>query len=143
MTTRKKPSRPQPPAAEQNSIAHAFILAVDQRARAEAAHLPEEASAPSKRKKDGKQDKGKGPMDQQDPIIVEPEEKAEGKSKEKARDKGKGKRKKDRKKEAVLIRFEDDQLQQIDSAADQLGLSRAAWVRMVVAQALSGSGRQD
>lgn len=42
-----------------------------------------------------------------------------------------------RKKEPVLLRFEDEQLGQIDDRASALGLSRAAWVRMVVAQALA------
>lgn len=41
------------------------------------------------------------------------------------------------KKEAVLIRFEDSQLAAIDIQAEALGLSRAAWVRMVVAKALA------
>jgi hypothetical protein len=48
------------------------------------------------------------------------------------------KEKKEKKnKEAVLIRFDDDQLPQIDARAEAIGLSRAAWVRMVVAQALA------
>ena len=52
----------------------------------------------------------------------------------------KDKKKKDKKKknkEAVMIRFEKDQLGLIDARADALGLSRAAWVRMVVAQVLA------
>jgi predicted DNA binding CopG/RHH family protein len=64
------------------------------------------------------------------------------KKKEKHKEKEKGKKgkakehgkKKD--KEAVLIRFEDEQLTLMDAAASALGLSRAAWVRMVVAKAL-------
>lgn len=51
--------------------------------------------------------------------------------------KRKDKKKKNKKKEAVLIRFEDGQLERIDAAAETLGLSRAAWVRMVVSKALS------
>ena len=54
----------------------------------------------------------------------------------KNRDKDK-KKKKDKNKEAVIIRFEDQQLTAIDSSAEALGLSRAAWVRMVVAKALA------
>lgn len=57
-----------------------------------------------------------------------------------AKVKSKEKKKKDKKKknkEAVMIRFEKDQLGLIDTKADALGLSRAAWVRMVVAQALA------
>lgn len=39
-------------------------------------------------------------------------------------------------KEAVIMRFDPNQLAVIDQKAAALGLSRAAWVRMVVAQAL-------
>jgi hypothetical protein len=61
------------------------------------------------------------------------------KDKDKGKDKGKGKEHKKRKdKEAVLIRFEDDQLSMMDARAAALGLSRAAWLRMVVAKALMG-----
>ena len=42
------------------------------------------------------------------------------------------------KKEPVLLRFDDTTLAQIDAAAAALGLSRAAWVRMVVAEKLNG-----
>lgn len=73
-------------------------------------------------------------------IEIVPELKAEdeGKAKKKARkDKDKGKNKKKRKKEAVVLRFETAQLALIDAQANNLGLSRAAWVRMVVAQALA------
>lgn len=51
--------------------------------------------------------------------------------------KRKDKKKKNKKKEAVLIRFEDGQLERIDAIAETLGLSRAAWVRMVVSKALT------
>jgi len=57
-----------------------------------------------------------------------------GKKKDKKKDK---KKEKKVKKEAVLIRFEDSQLAAIDIQAEALGLSRAAWVRMVVAKALA------
>lgn len=65
------------------------------------------------------------------------------KDKEKSKDKAKGKEgkegkehKKRKDKEAVLIRFEDDQLTMMDERAAALGLSRAAWLRMIVAKAL-------
>lgn len=58
------------------------------------------------------------------------------KAKEKEKTKGKEKHKKRKDKEAVLIRFEDDQLELMDERAATLGLSRAAWVRMVVSKAL-------
>ena len=62
-------------------------------------------------------------------------EKIKDKAKDRAKDKGKEKKhKKD--KEAVLIRFDDDQLVLMDERAATLGLSRAAWLRMVVAKAL-------
>lgn len=53
------------------------------------------------------------------------------------KDKRKAKRKDKKNKEAVIIRFDDAQLPLIDASAEALGLSRAAWVRMVVAQALT------
>lgn len=53
------------------------------------------------------------------------------------KDKKKAKKKDKKNKEAVIIRFDDAQLPQIDASAEALGLSRAAWVRMVVAQALT------
>jgi predicted DNA binding CopG/RHH family protein len=63
-------------------------------------------------------------------------EKSKGKHKaEKVEKAGKAKRKD---KEAVLIRFEDDQLAEMDQRAAALGLSRAAWLRMVVSKALRG-----
>lgn len=60
------------------------------------------------------------------------------KEKEKSKGKEKEKHKKRKDKEAVLIRFEDDQLGLMDERAAALGLSRAAWVRMVVSKALRG-----
>ena len=70
------------------------------------------------------------------PVPDEPATKA----KKKGKDKGKATKKKDKKnKEAVIIRFDDDHLRQIDASAEALGLSRAAWVRMVVAKALIGN----
>ncbi|ARJ67873.1 hypothetical protein WV31_20590 [Magnetospirillum sp. ME-1] len=74
------------------------------------------------------------------PEVPAPKaDKKDAKSKKGKKDKKdkKGGKKEKRKKEAVIIRFEDAQLPQIDARADALGLSRAAWVRMVVAQALA------
>lgn len=41
-------------------------------------------------------------------------------------------------KEPVIVRFDPDQLAEIDQRAAGLGLSRSAWVRMTVAQVLKG-----
>ncbi len=70
------------------------------------------------------------------PEAEEEHAKAKGKKKDKGKDKDKRKKKGKKNKEAAIIRFEDEQLAQIDERAAALGLSRAAWVRMVVAQAL-------
>lgn len=71
------------------------------------------------------------------PVIEDkPEKDRKGKNKDKPKDKDKKKKRHKKSKEAVLIRFEDDQLTAIDESAAALGLSRAAWVRMVVAKAL-------
>jgi len=71
-------------------------------------------------------------------VALEPADKAKGKKKDKDKDKDKKHKKaKKAKKEAVIIRFDDEQLPLIDSRADALSLSRAAWVRMVVARALA------
>ncbi|CAA7617112.1 Histone H1 [Candidatus Terasakiella magnetica] len=59
------------------------------------------------------------------------------KEKEKEKERKKAKKKAKKSKEAVIIRFDDEQLPQIDARAEAIGLSRAAWVRMVVAQALA------
>jgi len=69
--------------------------------------------------------------------------KVKGKSKDKEKSKSKHKAEKIEKakrkdKEAVLIRFEDEQLAEMDQRAAALGLSRAAWLRMVVSKALRG-----
>ena len=53
------------------------------------------------------------------------------------KDKKKAKKKDKKNKEAVIIRFDDAQLPLIDARAEAVGLSRGAWVRMVVAQALA------
>ncbi|MDR3435193.1 hypothetical protein [Telmatospirillum sp.] len=134
MTITKKPSRPATTKVERDSIAEAFIQAADHRAKAEAAHPPEVA-APKEKKNKIKAEKIQTVTP--DSAPVEKEKKSKEKIKDKSKDKGK--KKKDKKKEPVLIRFEDSQLTQIDSNADALGLSRAAWVRMVVAKALAQS----
>lgn len=61
----------------------------------------------------------------------------ESRKKKEKKQKKKAKKKDKKSKEAVIIRFDDAQLPQIDASAEALGLSRAAWVRMVVAKALS------
>lgn len=40
------------------------------------------------------------------------------------------------KKEPVIVRFDEATLKAIDDKAEKMGLSRAAWVRMVAARAL-------
>lgn len=79
------------------------------------------------------------------PIAEEEKSGKKSKLKGKAKEKLKGKHKpekaekaKRKDKEAVLIRFEDDQLAEMDKRAAALGLSRAAWLRMVVSKALRG-----
>jgi len=79
----------------------------------------------------------------QHPVATEPAHSAEiepvkGGKKAKAKEKEKSKKdhKKRKDKEAVLIRFEDEQLTMMDARAAALGLSRAAWLRMIVAKAL-------
>lgn len=69
-----------------------------------------------------------------DPAAETPTVVQIGKSSKKSK---KDKKKPKKNKEAVTIRFDDEQLPQIDSRAAVIGLSRAAWVRMVVAQALA------
>lgn len=71
-------------------------------------------------------------------ATEKPAKKGKDKGKAKEKSKGKEKHKKRKDKEAVLIRFEDDQLGLMDERAAALGLSRAAWVRMVVSKALRG-----
>lgn len=43
-----------------------------------------------------------------------------------------------KKKEPIILRFDEAVIDAIDKEAGKLGLSRAAWVRMIVAQALPG-----
>jgi predicted DNA binding CopG/RHH family protein len=80
-----------------------------------------------------------------EPAVEDPRSAKKTKTKGKSKDKSKGKHKaekiekaKRKDKEAVLIRFEDEQLVQMDQRAASLGLSRAAWLRMVVSKALRG-----
>ena len=73
------------------------------------------------------------------PVAVEEKPAKKGKkTKDKEKPKGKEKHKKRKDKEAVLIRFEDEQLTLMDERASALGLSRAAWLRMLVSKALRG-----
>jgi hypothetical protein len=71
------------------------------------------------------------------PVVAEPPS-PQSKKKDKKDKKDKKAKKKKKNKEAVVLRFEGDQLAVIDRRAEALGLSRAALVRMIVAQALAG-----
>ena len=74
-----------------------------------------------------------------EPAVEEVKPAKKGKkAKDKEKSKGKEKHKKRKDKEAVLIRFEDEQLTLMDERAAALGLSRAAWLRMLVSKALRG-----
>ena len=42
--------------------------------------------------------------------------------------------------ENVMVRFDAATLARIDAAADRVGLSRAAWLRLIVAERLDGPG---
>lgn len=154
MTITKKPARPKKHEEARDAIASAFIQAADQRAKTASATPPKKsaapkavkmakAAAPAKAEKDMKPKKAavkKAAEEKTVPTATEtpaPVVTKEKKTKEKTKDKGK--KKKGKKKEAVIIRFEDAQLVEIDTSADALGLSRAAWVRMVVAKALAKS----
>jgi hypothetical protein len=134
MTIAKNPS-PTPPAEKaKDAIAEAFIKASDRRAAA--APPPAGATATARGKPAAKTKKSPE-------SVVQPpmkEKKGKDKTKDKDKEKGKGKEKKKakkNKKEAVIIRFENAQLDGIDAAAEALGLSRAAWVRMIVSRALA------
>jgi predicted DNA binding CopG/RHH family protein len=126
MTITKKPSRPKKVEEKRDAIATAFIQAAEQRALTE--------TTPPAVEKTAKIKKSAAKKVEADAVTeTKTPETKEKKSKEK------GKKKKNKKKEAVIIRFENDQLAGIDAKADALGLSRAAWVRMVVSQALAKS----
>lgn len=131
MTITKKPARaPDAPAGD--TAAAAFIQAAElapAAAPATDAFVADAAAAESAAE----------PLAQTKAKAGEKDKAAKkDKEKEKDKDKDKKKKKKDKKnKEAVIIRFDDTQLPQIDNRAVALGLSRAAWVRMVVAQALA------
>lgn len=117
---------------------------------------PTTAATPARRKKtpetfieDAHHPVAQPPAEAPAPIPVPVEEeaktgkKSKAKTKDKEKTKGKHKAEKPEKtarkdKEAVLIRFEDDQLTEMDKRAAALGLSRAAWLRMVVSKALRG-----
>lgn len=157
MTITKKPTRPKKSEEPRDAIASAFIQAAENRAKAESGTPPKAASAkavktpkaaaPTKAEKVAKPPKtvAKKVAPEKEPLVaaettaVAVTKEKKSKDKEKGKEKDKGKKKKHKKKEAVIIRFEDAQLLEIDSSADALGLSRAAWVRMVVARALAKS----
>jgi predicted DNA binding CopG/RHH family protein len=138
MTITKKPSRPSTDKLPRDAIAEAFIQANDHRAKTE-------TDAPQAKAAKTKKTQGKAPKPSAAETDVaalatpaeQPVEDTGRKAKVKTKEKEKAKKKKGKKKEAVIIRFEDSQLSQIDSNAEALGLSRAAWVRMVVSQALA------
>ncbi|MBF0095128.1 MAG: hypothetical protein HQL34_11365 [Alphaproteobacteria bacterium] len=75
------------------------------------------------------------------PVEAEPAspDRKKGKKKDKGKDKDKDKKKEKKGKEAVLVRFEREQLARIDARAASLGLNRAAWLRMTVAQVLANT----
>ncbi len=77
------------------------------------------------------------------PELASEQDSAKKVAKKDRKDKKKGKKKAKKNKEAVIIRFDDAQLPLIDSEAEALGLSRAAWVRMVVAKALANTNGQN
>ncbi|WP_146002733.1 hypothetical protein [Telmatospirillum siberiense] len=131
MTITKKPSRPKKTEEPRDAIASAYIEATEKRAKTES------ASAAAAVKKASAKPKVKSELPPAEPAEAASALIKEKKSKEKGKEKDKAKKKKHKKKEAVIIRFEDAQLAGIDTSADALGLSRAAWVRMVVARALA------
>jgi predicted DNA binding CopG/RHH family protein len=144
MTITKKPSRTKTDKLPRDAIAEAFIQANDLRATTETSVPP---AKPTKAKKASAKAAKPAAAETEAPVpvaetVVPAEDtsrkmKTKTKEKEKDKEKDKAKKKKGKKKEAVIIRFEDSQLSQIDSNAEALGLSRAAWVRMVVSQALA------
>jgi hypothetical protein len=118
MTITRRPPRPIKPVARPLKSAESFIE--------NASHpLPEPAPVAPAAKPDKKKAKDKG--------------KNRGKDRELERSERTGKKRKD--KEAVLIRFDDEQLTLMDARAAALGLSRAAWLRMLVAKALMDKKR--
>ncbi len=138
MTITKKPTRPKKPEENRDAIASAFIQAADHRAKAESGTPPKAAKKPKRAvvKKAADETVAQAAPT---PELAPPSPTKEKKPKEKTKEKDKAKKKKHKKKEAVIIRFEDAQLAEIDSSAEALSLSRAAWVRMVVARALAKS----
>ena len=124
MTITKKPSRGKSSAPKPSAAAHPeeFIQAADHPVTPAA--IVEDAPSPEL----------VAPVSA--PVSAQATE-ADTVKKDKAKDKKKKDKKKDKKKEAVLIRFENGQLEEIDSRAEALGLSRAAFVRMAVAQTLA------
>ena len=130
MTITRRPPRPAAPTAaplapaRRRKTPESFIEDAQHPAPAAEPAAPVPAPAPTPEpataEKPGKKVKGK---------------KEKSKAKHKAEKTEKAKRKD---KEAVLIRFEDEQLAEMDKRAAALGLSRAAWLRMLVSKALRG-----
>jgi hypothetical protein len=82
--------------------------------------------------------KAAAPKPAADAVAAASSKDEEKKKKDKHKDKDKDKKKK-KEKEVVLVRFEREQLAEINARADSLGLSRAAWLRMTVSQVLANS----
>lgn len=144
MTTEKKPDDLAAPAAPEP----APVVKAVKPAKAEKAAKPVKAEKPAKAPAAPKAAKAekpvKAPAAPKAPKPAKPtaeavvvEKAAEKQDKKDKKDKKKAKKKDKKNKEAVIIRFDDAQLPLIDGRAETLGLSRAAWVRMVVAQALA------
>ena len=109
-------------------------VAKAKRVRVKKAAVADSASAEKDKKTHGKKAAATTTEDAAVGAPVVAKDKKKDKKKEKDKDKNKEKKGK----EAVLVRFEREQLAQIDAQATSLGLNRAAWLRMTVAQALAG-----
>ncbi|HLN22466.1 MAG TPA: hypothetical protein VK558_00630 [Patescibacteria group bacterium] len=131
MTITKKPARPGAAHGKKAVEAETFIQAAE--------HAEPVAPVEANPVETAVEEPAPAEVTPEAETAAEPAPKAKKKAKDKEKDKDKDKRKKKDKKnkEAVIIRFEDGQLTQIDARAETLGLARAAWVRMVVAQALA------
>lgn len=127
MAAAKKPETAETPSLAEN------IPAPRKAVKAKAVSTEKPAASP-------KPEKTAAPLAEAAPAQPVPEPKPAEAEKPKQKDKKekkKAKKKDKKKKEAVIIRFDDAQLPLIDARAEALGLSRAAWVRMVVATALA------
>ncbi len=131
MTDQSTPIQPAPSsrrrAPPKKSALMAEVHAEEALAQTEAATSPVEAA----------QDAATVEPVAKDKAVSKPvKAKKKDKAAEKVADKASHKKHK-KNKEPVIIRFEDEHLVAINARADALGLSRAAWVRMVVAKALA------